>query len=40
MEGTGQMKRRKMDRVRECYRQASLVAMFVLFAFTLYRLVT
>ena len=29
-----------MGRVRQCYSVASLVAMFVLFAFTLYRMVT
>ena len=34
------MKRRKMDRVRECYSKASLIFIVVLAAFTLYRIVT
>ena len=34
------MKRRKMDKVRLCYSYASIAAMAVLAAFTLYRIVT
>jgi hypothetical protein len=32
-------RRRKMDRVRDCYRQVSVVLMVMLAAFTIYRLV-
>jgi hypothetical protein len=40
MEGAGQVKRRKLDKVRRCYSQASIWLMVLLCAFTLYRIVS